>query len=92
MASMGLREISSNFEQTGQARQFFEWCDENRVHIQPIPVSAEDLEHFLDYRERGIIPAGQCCVLFVLGRYNVDFQSEPAELIPFLQYDLSSLD
>ncbi len=31
-------------------------------------------------------------MLFVLGRYNIDFQSEPADLIPFLQYDLSSLD
>ena len=92
MASMGLREISSNFEQPGPARQFFEWCDDNRVHIQHILFSAKDLEHFLDYRERGIIPAGRRCVLFVLGRYNADFQSKPADLIPFLKYDLTSLD
>lgn len=92
MASMGLREISSNFEQAEYARQFFQWCDDNRVHIQHILFSTEDFEHFLDYRERGIIPAGHRCVLFVLGRYNVNFQSEPADLEPFLQHDLEGLD
>jgi uncharacterized protein (DUF849 family) len=92
MASMCLREISSNFEQPEYARQFFEWCDEHDVHIQHIVFSAEEFQHFLDYRERGIIPAGQRCVLFVLGRYNVNFQSEPADLEPFLQHDLEGLD
>jgi len=28
----------------------------------------------------------------VLGRYNVNFQSEPADLDPFLQHDLAGLD
>ncbi len=92
MASMVLREISSNFEQPEYAQRFFEWCDNNRVHIQHILFSAEDFEHFLDYREHGIIPAGHRCVLFVLGRYNVNFQSEPADLEPFLQHDLEGLD
>lgn len=92
MASMGLREISSNYDRPDYAQQFFAWCDDNRVHIQHILFSAEDFEHFLDYRDRGIIPAGHRCVLFVLGRYNVNFQSEPADLDPFLQHDLSELD
>ena len=92
MASMCLREISSNFEHPETARQFFEWCDEHQVHIQHIVFSTEEFRHFLDYRERGIIPAGHRCVLFVLGRYNVNFQSDPADLIPFLQHDLDGLD
>lgn len=92
MASMCLREISSNFERPETAQQFFEWCDEHKVHIQHIVFSAEELQHFLDYRERGIIPAGHRCILFVLGRYNVNFQSDPADLDPFLQHDLDDLD
>jgi uncharacterized protein (DUF849 family) len=92
MASMCLREISSDFTQPEYARQFFEWCDENAVHIQHIVFSAEEFQHFLDYREQGIIPADHRCVLFVLGRYNVNFQSDPADLEPFLQYDLNGLD
>lgn len=39
MASMSLREISSNFERPEYARQFFEWCDEHEVHIQHIVFS-----------------------------------------------------
>lgn len=92
MVSMCLREISSNFEQPEYARQFFEWCDENAVHVQHIVFSAEEFQHFLDYREQGVIPAGHRCVLFVLGRYNVNFQSEPADLDPFLRHDLAGLD
>jgi len=92
MVSMCLREISSNLEQPGYARQFFEWCDENAVHVQHIVFSAEEFQHFLDYREQGVIPAGHRCVLFVLGRYNVNFQSEPVDLDPFLRHDLAGLD
>ena len=92
MVSMCLREISSNFEQPEYARQFFEWCDANSVHVQHIVFSAEEFQHFLNYREQGVVPAGHRCVLFVLGRYNVNFQSEPADLDPFLQHDLTRLD
>jgi uncharacterized protein (DUF849 family) len=92
MASMCLREISSDFTQPEYAREFFAWCDEQSVHIQHIVFSAEEFRHFLDYREQGVIPAGHRCVLFVLGRYNVSFQSDPADLEPFLQFDLGGLD
>ncbi len=92
MVSMCLREITSGFEQPDFARQFFEWCDDHKVHVQHIVFSAEEFRHFLDYRDQDVIPAGHRCVLFVLGRYNVNFQSEPADLEPFLRHDLSGLD
>ena len=92
MASMALREISSEFTAPGQAREFFEWCAANDVHVQHILFTAEDLQHFLDYRDQGIIPAGQRCLLFVLGRYRADFQSDPADLDPFLAHDLDGFD
>lgn len=92
MASMGLREISSGFENPEFARDFFAWCDESRVHIQHILFSADEFRHFLDYREQGIIPRNHRCVLFVLGRYSIDFQSDPADLDLFLQHDLDGFD
>ncbi len=92
MASMVLREISADFTRAEYARDFFAWCDDNRVHIQHIVFSADEFGKFLDYRERGIVPAAHRCVLFVLGRYNVGFQSDPEELEPFLQHDLDGLD
>ena len=92
MASMVLREISSGFANPDYAREFFAWCEANRVHIQHIVFSADEFEHFLDYRKRGVVPASQRCVLFVLGRYSVDLESDPADLEPFLRYDLAGLD
>jgi uncharacterized protein (DUF849 family) len=92
MASVILREISWNFEQPDFAHEFFAWCDDERIHIQHILFSAEEFDRFADYRDRGVIPAGHRCVLFVLGRYAVDFQSGPADLEPFLQRDLTGLD
>ena len=92
MVSMALREISSDFTRPEYARDFFAWCDDNRVHLQHILFSADEFERFLDYRERGIVPAAHRCVLFVLGRYSVDFQSDPSDLEPFLAHDTSNLD
>ena len=92
MASMALREISSDFTEPEYARQFFAWCLENDVHIQHIVYSEDELQKFLDYRDAGIIPASHRCILFVLGRYRVDFQSQVDDLTPFLQHDLDALD
>ena len=92
MASVILREISSNFENPDFAREFFSWCDAHNVHVQHILFSAEELDHFLRLRDQRVIPAGHRCVLFVLGRYSVDFQSAPEDLEPFLQRDLTGLD
>ncbi len=92
MASMALREITEDFTRADYAQKFFEWCDDNDVQIQHIVYSAEELQRFLDYREDGVIPSGHSCLLFVLGRYRADFQSEPTDLDPFLQQDLNELD
>ncbi len=92
MVSMVLREISSDFTRPEYARDFFAWCEDNRVHVQHIVFSADEFGRFLDYRQRGIVPAAQRCVLFVLGRYSVDFQSDPADLEAFLDHDTSGLD
>jgi uncharacterized protein (DUF849 family) len=92
MASMALREISSDFTRPDDARVFFEWCEGHEVHVQHILFTEEDLRHFLEYREAGVIPASHRCLLLVLGRYRVDFQSEVADLDPFLQHDLAGFD
>ena len=92
MASVILKEISWNFERPDFAREFFAWCDDEQVHVQHILFSADELDRFLEFRERGFVPPRHRCVLFVLGRYNVDFQSDPADLEPFLERDLNGLD
>ena len=81
MTSIALREISSNYSEPDTAQTFFTWTETAGVHIQHILYSVEDLSHFIQYRQQGIIPDSQRCVLFVLGRYAADFQSDPSGLI-----------
>ena len=92
MASVSLKEMTSNYSNSEFAKNFYAWANEAGVHIQHILYSAEDFEHFLRLKKDGTIPESQRCVLFVLGRYSVDFQSTPADLKPFLEYDLDQLD
>ena len=92
MTSIALREITASYAEAEFAQAFFAWAAETRVHIQHILYSADDLSHFIRYRQEGIIPESHRCVLFVLGRYAVDFQSTPADLTPFLQGDIGELD
>ena len=92
MTSMALREITSNFKQPDIARVFFEWCAEAGVHLQHIVYSAEELDRFVEFRRQGVIPETHRCVLFVLGSYAADFQSDPGDLEPFLERDLDGLD
>ena len=91
MTSVGLREITSDFTDLVFAKKFYRWAREAKVHIQHIVYSADELVKFLQLRDYGIIPRSHRCVLFVLGRYAVDFQSSPVDLEPFLNSDLTGL-
>ncbi len=92
MASVALKEMTSNFTDLQFAKDFYTWTIEAGVHIQHILFSDAELVQFLKLRQSGIIPASHRCVLFVLGRYAVDFQSYPTDLDPFLACDLTGLD
>ena len=92
MASVSLREITSDYQRNDYAADFFSWCLEAGVHIQHILYSSDDLQRFVELKDQGIIPASHRCMLFVLGRYREDFQSEPDDLAPFLAAELSGLD
>jgi len=92
MASVALREITGDYQQTALVRDFCHWCVEANVHIQHILYSAEELQRFQQYKTDRVIPESQNCVLFVLGRYAIDFQSNPDDLKPFLEQNLNELN
>ncbi len=92
MASVSLKEMTSNFTDLDIAKHFYTWTVEAGVHIQHILFSTDELKQFFKLKQRGIVPDSHRCVLFVLGRYAVDFQSSPADLNPFLASDLARLD
>jgi len=92
MASVALKEMTSNFTDLAFAKRFYAWTIEAGIHIQHILFSDEELVQFLQLRQSGVIPVSHRCVLFVLGRYAADFQSYPTDLDPFLASGLTGLD
>ena len=92
MASVCLKEMTLNFTDLDFAKRFYYWTVEAGIHIQHILFSNQELAQFFKLKQSGIIPASHRCVLFVLGRYAIGFQSDPADLNPFIASDLAGLD
>ena len=82
--SIAVREIVPDAAAEHAAADFFRWLALERIHVQHIVYSAEDLRYFYGLRDRGVFPAGPAAILFVLGRYTVGQVSDPRTLIPFL--------
>ncbi len=91
MTSMSLKELTRDFSDTSLVRPFFDWCQENKVHVQHILYSAEELRKFADYCNSGLIPGDNHCILLVLGRYHQNQQSVPTDLDPFMLQDLAAV-
>lgn len=83
-ASFAVRELVPDADSEAAAQRFFGWVAEAGIQAQYILYDAADVARFNDLRARGVLPAGPQFLLFVLGRYSADQQSEPAELLPFL--------
>jgi len=92
MASVSLKEITSSFTDLDFAKRFYHWTTEAGIHIQHILFSDEELAQFLRLKQSGVIPHSHRCVLFVLGRYALNFQSDPGDLDPFIARDLAGID
>ncbi len=83
--SLAVRELVPDAASESTAAEFFAWAVQERISLQFILYSPEDLTRFNDLVARGIVPGERQCVLFVLGRYAKDQRSSPIDLLPFLR-------
>jgi uncharacterized protein (DUF849 family) len=83
--SIAVRELIPDAAAESQAAEFLAWAHEAHVAIQHILYEVADLGRFVELKRRGIIPTPVAPVLFVLGRYVSDQQSDPLELLPFIE-------
>ena len=81
--SVGMGEMMSDGDE-GAARRFYHEAEEHGIAVQHILYEAAELETLFDLTGRGIVPSGPLQLLFVLGRYTKNQQSDPAMLKPFL--------
>jgi len=91
--SVGFREMigDNSSDARALARDFYHRSYDSGIHIQHILYDVDDLHRFRAAKEDGVLPAARPHVLLVLGRYNVDFQSDPAEMKPFLDVGLDDM-
>lgn len=82
--SVAPREIMPDEAALAAAGPFLAELARERVGVQYIIYSTEDVIRFRQLMARGLIPDARPFVLFVLGRYSKDQTSEPTDLLPFL--------
>lgn len=70
-----------------QAQDFYQWALDEQVTIQHIIYSAADVAEWFARVHAGLIPLQdkRAQLLFVLGRYRDNLQSQPEDLTPFVQ-------
>ena len=83
--SMAVRELIPDAAAESQAADFLAWAQLEHVAVQHILYDRTDVERFAALKRRGIIPGPAAPVLFVLGRYASGQQSDPLELLPFIE-------
>lgn len=83
--SIALREMVPDASYESAFAALLEWMRHERIVPQIILYDRPDLERLQDMLRRGLVPAEDIPVLFVLGRYTTHQQSSPADLQEFLQ-------
>ncbi|WP_116652632.1 3-keto-5-aminohexanoate cleavage protein [Pelagibacterium sediminicola] len=83
-ASVALAEMVPDAAHEAQAADFYARCAARDIAIQHILYAPHDVERLSGFVQRGIVPDKGLSVLFVLGRYTDGQQSDPADLMGFL--------
>ena len=83
--SMAVREFFPNKEEAKASAEMVHDYLDSGCSPQFIVFSPEELHQFNQLCEQGLVPAGKHNVLFVLGRYTENQQSDPRDMIPFIE-------
>ncbi len=82
--SLALREIVPDAGAEAAAAEFFAWARDERVLLQIILYTPDEVTRYRALKARGVLGEGGDFPLFVLGRYTPGQVSVPADLLPFL--------
>lgn len=84
--SLAIRELSPAGADEKVSAEFFSFLQREYIAAQYILYDKEDILHFSELLERGIIPDENISVLLVLGRYTKNQQSDTGDLDPLLSF------
>ena len=83
--SLAINEICPDENTEKEAAKFYSWLNRERIMVQHILYTPEEVVRFSLLKERGIIPSQNLFLLFVLGRYTKDLIGDVSELAKFLE-------
>ena len=81
--SIAVKELVPDPSAEGAAAELYGWAQQNRIAVQHILYTPDEFDRLLDLIARGIVPGRRHSLIFPLGRYVANQESDPAELIPF---------
>lgn len=79
---MSVREVAQAPE---LANELYQVCFDNGTIVQHILYDVNDMSLLEEWLDKGIVPASENSVIFVLDRYTDGQVSHPSDLDPFLQ-------
>ncbi len=83
--SAALKELLASPERESDAAAFYNWALAEEIAVQHILYEAEEIHRFTDLVRREVIPGDRHALLFVLGRYAKNLESEVEDLLPFVE-------
>jgi 3-keto-5-aminohexanoate cleavage enzyme len=81
--SIAVKELVPDASAEGAAAELYRWTHQNRIAVQHILYTPEEFDRLLDLIARGVVPGERHSLIFPLGRYVANQESDPAELVPF---------
>lgn len=83
--SLAVRELIPDADHEAAAAAFLRELYDRECFVQYILYSSDDVERLRDLTRRGIVPGNRMNVLFVLGRYTRNQESDPHDVLPFVE-------
>lgn len=80
--SISLKEMLADGD--AEPSKFYQWASDSEIAIQHILYEPSELSQLIKLVSKGSLPAKEMQLLFVLGRYSVNQESSPDDLVPFL--------
>lgn len=84
-ASVALREFIPDSGHEQASGDLFQWALREGVALQYIVYTPQEAARLQELVRRGVVPQARPNTLFVLGRYSAGQQSQPGDLLPFLE-------
>lgn len=82
--SAAIKELIATPDKESEAAAFYKWALDEKIAVQHILYEAEEIHRFADLLRREVIPGDRHALLFVLGRYSKNLESEVEDLLPFV--------